>query len=89
MKAWECTPQRGAPELLVISAGPLEDNRKQGFRSTRSAKSVFRSRPGSAVVVDEEGRVASEVGVGAPDVLAMSRAVSSADRSRSNPPKVS
>ncbi len=82
LKAWESAPQKDAPRLLVIAAGPAEENRKQGFRSQLlldpdfSASHIFNSGgTPSAVLLDEEGRVASDVGVGAPDVLAMARAV--------------
>ena len=86
VKSWERTPPKGAPELLVISAGPLEDNRKQGFRSRVLldpyflTSQVFNSGgTPSAVVIDEEGRVTSEVAAGAPEVLAMAREVSTAN----------
>ena len=80
VKAWERNPPKDAPELLIVSAGSVEDIRKQDFHSRvlldllwRQPGFLIRGTP-SAVLIDEEGRVASEVGVGAPDVLAMARA---------------
>ena len=82
VKAWERSPQKNTPELLIVSAGSLEDNRKQGFRSRVlldpyfAASQVFNcGGTPSAILIDEEGRVASEVGVGAQDVLLMARAI--------------
>jgi peroxiredoxin len=81
VKAWERNPPKDAPDLLVVSAGSLEDNRKQGFRARVlldpyfAASQVFNSGgTPSAILIDEEGRVASDVGVGAPGVLAMAGA---------------
>jgi hypothetical protein len=83
VKAWERNPPKDAPELLIISAGSPEDIRKQDFRSRVlldpyfGASQVFNSGgTPSAVLIDEKGRVASEVGVGAQDVLAMARSTS-------------
>lgn len=76
LKTWE--PAVGAPELLVISSGSLEANRQQGFRARVLLDPYFASGQvfgatgtPSAVVLDEAGRVASEVGVGAPAVFAL------------------
>jgi len=81
VQAWERNPQKDAPELLIVSAGAPEDIRKQGFRSRVlldpyfGASQVFNSGgTPSAVLIDEQGRVASEVAVGAQEVLAMARA---------------
>src|SRR2546426_4987468 len=72
MKEWERNRPKDAPELLVISAGSPAANRAQGFRSrvlldpTFGAGRIFGAGgTPSALVVDEEGRVASDVGVGA------------------------
>jgi thiol-disulfide isomerase/thioredoxin/uncharacterized membrane protein YphA (DoxX/SURF4 family) len=76
VKAWK-RPE-GAPELVVISSGTLAANRGQGFRARVLLDPDFgfvrifgaMGTP-SAVVLDREGRVASEVGVGAPAVFAL------------------
>jgi thiol-disulfide isomerase/thioredoxin len=80
VKAWERNPPKDAPELLIVSAGSPEDIRKQDLRSRVlldpyfGASQVFNSGgTPSAVLIDEQGRVASEVGVGAQDVLSMAR----------------
>ena len=78
MKDWERHPPAGAPELLIISSGTPDANRQQGFRSRVLLDSVWGAGQvlgaggtPSAVLIDEEGRVASEVGVGAPAVLSL------------------
>lgn len=82
VKRWERTRSEEAPELLVIAGGSSYANRKQGFRSRVlldrdfGAGQVFGAGgTPSAVVLDEEGRVASEVSTGAPAVFALAGAV--------------
>jgi thiol-disulfide isomerase/thioredoxin/uncharacterized membrane protein YphA (DoxX/SURF4 family) len=81
VKTWERNRPQDAPELLVISAGSSEANREQGFRARVlldpdfGAGQVFTATgTPSAVMLDEEGRVASGVGVGAEAVLALAGA---------------
>lgn len=76
--AWEQQLQPTAPRLLVVSTGPAEMNRAQGFRSTLVLDEGFgvgrafgASGTPSAVLVDAQGRIASEVAVGAPSVMAL------------------
>jgi len=76
VKTWK-RPE-GAPELVVISSGSPEANREQGFRAKvlldpyfGSGKVFGATGTPSAVVLDEEGRVASEVGIGGPAVFAL------------------
>jgi thiol-disulfide isomerase/thioredoxin/uncharacterized membrane protein YphA (DoxX/SURF4 family) len=72
LKAWERTRPEDAPELLVIAAGSSEANQDPNFR----AGQLFGAGgTPSALVLDEEGRVASDVGVGAPAVFALTAAV--------------
>ena len=78
VKIWERDRPPEAPELLVISSGTPEANREQGFRSpvlldrNFGAGTVFGAGgTPSAVIIDELGRVASEVRVGASEVLAL------------------
>jgi peroxiredoxin len=82
LKSWERTRSKRAPELVVISTGSAEANRKQRLRSpilldqSFGAGRVFGATgTPAAVMLDEEGRVASEVGLGAPAVLTMLGAV--------------
>ncbi len=82
LKAWEANPPQGAPRLLVISSGTVEENRAMGLRSP-----VLLNEDGDvsrlfgangtpmAIVVDAEGRVASALAEGAPDVLALAGSV--------------
>ena len=64
--------------MLVISAGSREANEAMGLRSPvaldqefRAARSFGVGGTPSAVLVDAEGKVASEAAVGAPAVLAL------------------
>jgi thiol-disulfide isomerase/thioredoxin len=78
VKQWEQKRPANAPELLVISSGTPEANREQGFRSPVLLDGIFGAGvvfgaggTPSALVIDEDGKVASEVAIGAPDVLAL------------------
>jgi len=80
LKAWERNPPRDAPQLLIVSTGLPEDNRAQGFRATvlldenLQAVQLFGAEgTPAAVILDQDGRVASKVGVGAEEVLALAR----------------
>jgi thiol-disulfide isomerase/thioredoxin len=80
LKAWEEDPPGGAPKLLVVSAGTEEANREQGLTSTMVLDQQFTAGrvfgaigTPSAVLVDAEGRIASEVAVGAPGGPRLSR----------------
>lgn len=78
VKAWERNSLEAAPQLLIISTGSAEANRAEGFRSPMLLDRNFQAGQlfgaegtPAAVMLDEEGRIASEVGVGAPAVLAL------------------
>jgi peroxiredoxin len=80
LKSWEANPPQGAPNLLVVSAGTAEANKEMSLSSTVvldqnfSAASAFGAHgTPSAVLVDEEGKIASKLAVGAPAVLALTR----------------
>jgi peroxiredoxin/uncharacterized membrane protein YphA (DoxX/SURF4 family) len=77
LKAWEVKARNGAPKLLVVSTESEADNKAMGLRSTvvldKAAMSVG-SRFGAggtpmAVLVDADGKIASELAAGAPAVL--------------------
>jgi peroxiredoxin len=82
LRRWEVEPPRGAPRLLVVSSGSVEANRDLRLRSSVVLDEGFqlgkafgvRGTP-SAVLVDADGRIASTVGVGARDVLALAGGV--------------
>jgi peroxiredoxin len=78
LKRWEADPPQGAPKLLVVSTGTVAENLAMGLRSTVvldknfSVGSVFGANgTPMAVLVDEEGKIASELAAGAPAVLAL------------------
>lgn len=78
LKAWEADSPAGAPQLLVVSTGTTEANRTMGLRSTVvldqgfvTGRAFGVSGTPSAVLVDAEGRIATEPAVGAPAVLAL------------------
>ena len=60
VKSWERKHADNAPELLIISAGSAEVVRGLGFRSQVLLDQHF----AAGTVLDEDGRVASEVGGG-------------------------
>ena len=81
LKAWEARPPGKAPKLLVISTGTVQANQAMGLHSSVvldqdfSTGSMF-GADGTpmAVLVDAEGKIASEVAAGAPAVLALAGA---------------
>jgi thiol-disulfide isomerase/thioredoxin len=81
LKAVEADAPEGAPRILVVSTGTVEANKAMGLRSTVVLDQGFSvgnafgaGGTPSAVLVDQEGKVASEVAVGAPAVLGMAGA---------------
>ena len=78
LKAWEAQPPREAPKLLVVSTGSVEVNQELGLRSPVLLDEGFTVGPRfsahgtpMAVLVDAQGKIASEVAAGAPAVLAL------------------
>jgi peroxiredoxin/uncharacterized membrane protein YphA (DoxX/SURF4 family) len=81
LKEWESQAPEGAPRLVVVSAGSEEANKEMGLTSPVLLDQQFAvgrafgaSGTPSAVLVDAEGKVASEVAVGAPAVLELAGA---------------
>jgi peroxiredoxin len=81
LREWEENPPEEAPKLLVVSAGTEEANREQGLSSTVVLDQNFAvgrafgaSGTPSAVLVDAQGKVASDIAVGAPAVLELAGA---------------
>jgi peroxiredoxin/uncharacterized membrane protein YphA (DoxX/SURF4 family) len=78
LKSWEAAPPEGAPKLLVVSTGTVEANKALGLASTLVLDQDFstgrafgaRATP-SVVLVDAEGKIASDVFVGASRVMAL------------------
>jgi peroxiredoxin/uncharacterized membrane protein YphA (DoxX/SURF4 family) len=78
LKAWEENRPADAPRLLVISNGTVEANAEMGLCAPVLLDQGFATGRGfgaggtpSAVLIDGEGKIASEVAVGAPAVLAL------------------
>ena len=81
LREWEQNLPEDAPKLLVVSAGTKEANREQGLSSTVLLDQNFAvgqafgaSGTPSAVLVDAQGKVASDIAVGAPAVMALAGA---------------
>ena len=81
LKEWEANSPEDAPKLLVVSAGTEKANREQGLSSTVVLDQNFAvgqafgaSGTPSGVLVDAQGKVASDIAVGAPAVLEMAGA---------------
>ncbi len=80
LKGWEANRPERAPKLLVVSAGTEEANEAMGLSSPVVLDQNFgvgrafgASGTPSAVLVDAEGSIASEVAVGAPKVLELAK----------------
>ncbi len=80
LKAWERKPQHGAPRLLVISTGSVDDNRAMRLSSSvvldsqsEAMRAFGANGTPMAVLVDAEGKIASPVVAGAQAVLALAR----------------
>jgi hypothetical protein len=78
LKAWEAHPPQGAPQLLVVSTGTVEANRAMGVRAPVVLDQGFRAGQAfgvtgtpMAVLLDAQGRIASELAAGAPAILAL------------------
>ena len=76
LKEWEQNPPQGAPKLLMVSAGTKEANEQMDLRSPVVLDQNFSvgrqfgaGGTPSAVLVDAQGKVASNVAVGAPAVM--------------------
>lgn len=80
IKAWEASPPAGAPKLLIVSTGTVEANQALGLASPtvldegfKTGRAFGASGTPSAVLIDAQGRIASAVSVGSPNVMAMAR----------------
>ena len=81
IKAWETQKPAGAPQLLMVSSESVESNLAMGLHSPvlldQAGMSVGSAYGASgtpmALLVDAEGKIASELAAGAPAVLALAR----------------
>ncbi|MGI8475072.1 MAG: redoxin domain-containing protein [Thermomicrobiales bacterium] len=78
LKAWEAKPLKNAPRLVLVSTGTVESNREMGLQATilldegfATGRSFGASGTPSAVLLDAAGKIASDVAVGSPGVLAL------------------
>jgi peroxiredoxin len=76
LKALETNPSEEAPKILIISAGTIEANKAMNLSSPvvldqefAAGRAFGASGTPSAVLVDEQGKIASGVAVGASEVL--------------------
>ena len=82
-KEWESAGQvESRPHAIVISTGPVADNQAMGLRSPVLLDAGFEVGPNfgatgtpMAVLIDSEGRIASEVAAGGSAVLALANRV--------------
>jgi hypothetical protein len=81
LKAWEVKPPKDTPTLLVVSAGSVEENRALGLRAPivldpnfNIGRSYGATSTPSAVLIDAQGKITSEVAVGAAAVLVLATA---------------
>jgi peroxiredoxin/uncharacterized membrane protein YphA (DoxX/SURF4 family) len=80
LKAWETRPPKGTPKLLVVSTGTVEANQAMSLRSPVVLDQDFATGflfgaegTPAAVLVDAEGKIASELAAGVPAVHALAR----------------
>lgn len=80
VKRWEEKPPKGAPRLVFVASGDAEsiENASRNFKSRFLQDLEFDVAPlfgtksvPSAVLIDRDGRIASIVAVGLPNVLAL------------------
>jgi peroxiredoxin len=82
LRRWEESELQGTPRLLLISTGSVEDNKAMGLRApilldqTFSAGSAFGTTgTPSAILVDHDGKIASELALGAPAIFQLGATV--------------
>lgn len=88
VKAWEANPPQGAPRLLIISNGTAKKNRAMGLHSPvlldeegEVSKRFGADGTPMAIAVDAQGKIASNLVEGAPDVLALASSIKEAPQS--------
>jgi peroxiredoxin/uncharacterized membrane protein YphA (DoxX/SURF4 family) len=81
LKEWEATSPEDAPRLVVVSAGSEDANKQMGLASPvlldqnfATGRAFGASGTPSGVLIDAQGKVASEVAVGSPAVMELAGA---------------
>jgi peroxiredoxin len=82
LRRWEESELQGTPRLLLISTGSVEDNKAMGLRApilldqSFSAGTAFGTTgTPSAILVDHDGKIASELALGAAAILQLGATV--------------
>lgn len=96
LKAWESDKPAGAPEVILVSTGTVESNKAMGLSSTTVIDEGFTTGrkfgatgTPSAILIDPTGKIASEIAVGGPNVIALAsgkKPAPSAPAQRAEPP---
>ena len=80
LREWESAPQPNAPRLVLVSTGTVEDNVGMNLASEVLLDQAFATGTAfgttgtpSAVLVGRDGRIASALAVGAPQVMSLAR----------------
>jgi peroxiredoxin len=80
LKEWEGSRPEGAPQLVLISTGSADANREHGLDSTilldqgfSTGEKFGAAGTPSAILIDAQGNIASELAVGGPDVMSLLR----------------
>lgn len=78
LREWDKNRGLDEPELLLVSSGDPQRNRELGFRGTillddekALPTSLKMDATPSAVLIDEDGKIVSEIAVGAQDIWAL------------------
>lgn len=78
LRAWDCKPSEERFQLLVVSTGTVEANQAMNLRSPvvldesfSTARAFGATGTPSAVLIDGDGKIVSQVAVGVPTVLAL------------------
>ena len=80
LKDWEENPSAGSPKLVLVASGEVEDTKalNEDFKSLTLLDPLFEIGPlfgtkftPSAILIDGEGRVASSLAIGDPNVRAL------------------
>jgi peroxiredoxin len=81
LKSWEASRLPGSPEVVLVSSGSADELRAMGVRSTVLLDPNFTVGPSygangtpMGVLVDAEGKIASDVAAGADAVFALANA---------------
>ena len=78
LKEWDDARSNGEPRLLVFSDGSKEDHSALELQSTilidkeyETAEKLGMNGTPSAVLIDENGKITTEVGIGAANIWAL------------------